>query len=149
MESYSHTTIVADKSKLDMTWLLGRTISKVEKLDYSWFFVLDDGGSIGTESPWRLVTADGIVVTSEDDGHLFGLAVPLNAAETLTKTVAQRRVGRFELREGTNDLVLHFTNNVVIEFLNLSCGYDGWRTRHGKHEVFCLGGGRLGELCAK
>lgn len=78
MDSYSYTTIQAQVPP-DMTWLIGRTINKVEKLDYSWFFVLNDGGSIATESPWRLVTSQGIVVTSEDHGHPFGLPAPVNA----------------------------------------------------------------------
>jgi hypothetical protein len=148
MESnkYVHTMIVHDRSKLDMTWLVGRTIKKVEKIDYSWFFVLDDGSSIGTESPWRLITANEIVVTSEDDGHPFGLPVPVNAAERVTKAIVQNPVSRFELREGSSDLVLRFAGDAAIEFLNLSCGYEGWRTVHGQQQMICLGGGRLGEV---
>ena len=72
MESDSHTTILNERTP-HMTWLIGRTIKQVEKIDGSWCFVLDDASSIGTESPWRLVASGGIVVTSEDDGHPFGL----------------------------------------------------------------------------
>jgi hypothetical protein len=140
MDSFSYTTI-SDDSKPDMTWLIGRKIQDVEKVDYSWFFVLDDGSSIGTESPWRLVTVKGIVVTSEDHGHAFGLPAPVNATERVTKTVAQSHVSGFELKEGTSDLVLHFENSASIEFLNLSCGYESWRTVHGQQEVICMGGG--------
>lgn len=145
MESYSYTTVQGG-TKPDMTWLIGRTIKKVEKIDYSWFFVLDDGSSIGTESPWRLVTAQGIIVTSEDDGHPFGLPAPVNAADTVTNTVGLNPINRFELRERTSDLVLHFANDAAIEFLNLSCGYEGWRTVHGQQEVICMGGGKFAEL---
>jgi hypothetical protein len=141
-----YTTIIQDRSKLDITWLVGRTIKKVEKIDYSWFFVLDDGSSIGTESPWRLITAQGIAVTSDDDGHPFGLPAPMNAVDRVTNTVGHNPIDRFELREGTNDLVLHFIGNAAIEFLNLSCGYDGWRTVHGQQQIVCLGGGRLAEV---
>jgi len=126
-----------------MTWLVGRTLRSVEKIDYSWCFVLDDGSSIATESPWRLVAAKGIVVTSEDDGHPFGLLAPVNAVDRVTNTVGHNPINRFELREGTGDLVLHFAGDASIEFLNLSCGYEGWRTVHGQQEVICMGGGRL------
>jgi hypothetical protein len=145
MDSNRYTTI-QDEPKPDMTWLIGRTIKNVEKVDYSWFFVLDDGSSIGTESPWRLVTVNGIVVTSEDHGHPFGLPVPVNAAERIIKTIAQCPVSRFELRNDTSDLVLHFVNDVLLEFLNLSCGYEGWRTVHGQQEVICMGGGGFTEI---
>ncbi len=145
MGPYVYTTVIQDWSKLDMNWLVGRTIKKVEKIDYSWFFVLDDGSSIGTESPWRLSTADGIVVTSEDDGYPAGSPDAVSAVERVIKTVARSPISGFELRERTSDLVLHFACDAAIDFLSLSCMYDGWRTVHGQHEVFCLGGGRLGE----
>jgi hypothetical protein len=124
--------------------LVGRTLKEVEKKDSSWFFVLDDG-SIATESPWRLTTAEGIVVTSEDDGHPFGLPAPVNAADSVSKTVDQSPVNRFELRDRSSDLVLHFANGSTIEFLNLSSGYEGWRTDHGRQSVFCMGGGGFTE----
>ena len=145
MESYSHTTSQG-RPKPDMTWLIGRRITRVEKTDYSWFFLLDDASSIGTESVWRLVTVEGIVVTSEDHGHPFGLPAPVDAAERVTKTVDQSPVTAFELREDTGDLVLHFTNDASIEFLSLSCGYEGWQTVHGQQEVICLGGGGFSEI---
>jgi len=145
MDSRSHTTI-QDQPKPDMTWLIGRRIKEVEKVDYSWYFVLDDGSSIGTESPWRLASDRGIVVASGDDGHPFGLPTPMNAAERVKQTVAQSPIARFELKERTSDLVLYFANNAFIEFLNLSCGYEGWRTLHGQQEVICMGGGGFTEI---
>ena len=73
---------------------------------------------------------------------------PVNAADRVSTTVGQSPISRFELREGTSDLVLWFANNARIEFLNLSCGYEGWRTLHGQHEVICVGGGGFTELVA-
>ena len=148
MKPYNHPTMIQDKSKVDMAWLVGRKIASIEKLDFSWFFVFDDGSSIGTESPWRLLSTNGIVASSEDDGHSFGLPAPVNAAERAIEIVLQNHISGFELRERTADLIIYLANNTAIEVLNLSCGYDGWRAVHGKHEVFCLGGGRLAELHA-
>lgn len=145
MDIHSATT-VQGQMKPDMTWLIGRTIKAVQKKDYSWFFYLDDGSGIGTESPWRLVTARGIVVTSEDDGHPFGLPAPVNAAERVTQTVVESPIKQFDLRDRTSDLVLHFANDAAIEFLNLSCGYEGWHTGHGHQQVICMGGGGLTEF---
>ena len=69
----------------DLTWLVGLQLKAVEKKDYSWFFTFDDGGSIATESFWRLITIEGVAVTSEDHGHQFGLPAPVDAAN-LAKT---------------------------------------------------------------
>jgi ABC-type multidrug transport system fused ATPase/permease subunit len=140
MDIYSATT------KPDMTWLIGRTIKEVGKQDYTWSFIFDDGSSIGTESYWRLVTARGIVVTSEDDGHPFGLPAPVSAAERVTQTVAESPIEQFDLSDRTSDLVLHFANDATIEFLNLSCGYEGWNSIHGHHRVICMGGGGFTEF---
>ena len=145
MGSYIYTTIY-DDPKPDMGWLVGRRIISVEKTDCSWFFVLDDGSSIGTESLWRLVADNKIVVTSEDHGHPFGLPAPVDAVERAMKTVGQNPISRFELRDATSDLVLHFANDASIEFLNLSCGYESWRTVHEQQEVICMGGGKLAEI---
>lgn len=129
-----------------MTWLLGRRVEDVEKTDYTWCFVLDDGSIVATESPWRLITAKGITVTSEDNGHPFGLPAPVNAAQRVKDAVGQIPISRFELRDKTSDLILHFSDNTAIEFLNLSCGYEGWRTTHGPQELICMGGGRVTEF---
>jgi hypothetical protein len=138
--------VFAENMKPDMTWLIGRRIKDIENKDYSWFFFLDDGSTVGTESVWRLITAKGIAVTSEDDGQPFGLPVPVNAAARVKDAVGQNPITRFELEKATSDLVLHFSNDTTIEFLNLSCGYEGWRTVHGAQEVICMGGGGLTEF---
>jgi hypothetical protein len=142
MESYSFTTIIEEPPP-DMQWLVGRKIVNAEKVDFSWFFSRDDGSSIATESPWRLITAVGIAVTSEDDGHPFGLGTPVSAADRVMSAVAGQASCGFEVRKGSGDLVVRFPGDVWIEFLNMSCGYDGWRTVHGQQELVCLGGGRL------
>ncbi len=128
--------------KPDMTWLVGRRVNEVEKKDYSWFFRLDDGSSIATESPWRLITADGIAVTSEDHGHQFGLPAPVDAAQVVKACIQDKTVERFELDDRTGDLCLHF-GMTAIQFVTLSAGYEGWRTGHGDQQVICMGGGHL------
>jgi hypothetical protein len=135
--------------KTDLTWLVGRRLKDVEKRDCSWFFVLDDGNTIATESVWRLITPQRIVVTSEDEGQSFGLTVPVNAAQRMKDSLGQSKIVRFELKEPTSDLLLHFSNDQIIEFLNLSCGYEGWRMTHGSQEIICMGGGGLTELVLK
>jgi hypothetical protein len=78
--------------KPDLTWLAGLRLTEVVQKDYTWFFVFDDGSTISTESAWRLLSSAEIIVTSEDDGHHFGFAAPVNAAERVTLTVAQSAI---------------------------------------------------------
>lgn len=131
--------------KPDMTWLVGLHVSNVEKRDHTWFFVLDDGSTIATESAWRLTRDAKIVVTSEDDGHQFGLPAPVDARARVKEAIGQASIIRFELRETTSDLVLHFPDAVAIDFLNLSCGYEGWRAVYNGRETVSLGGGEFAE----
>ena len=128
-----------------MTWLIGLHVKDVEKIDYSWFFRLSDGSVVATESPWRLITAHGLAVTSEDEGHKFGLPSPVNAAQRVKDSIEQTPIVGFELREKTSDLILRFAGDTTIEFLSMSCGYEGWRTSHGGKELICIGGGGVAE----
>jgi|SRR5213594_1783690 len=72
--------------------LVGQTLRSVEKKDYSWFFAFADEISIGTESPWRFLTVDGIVVTSENHEHQFGLPAPIDAAKRVLAGVSGKSV---------------------------------------------------------
>ena len=129
--------------KPNLTWLVGRWVKSVSKEDYTWSFLFDDGSLVITEAFWRLVSADGVTVTSEDHGHPFGLPVPVDAGEVAKKRIEHKPVERLDLDERTGDLSLCFTDGIALQFLTVSCGYDGWHTIHGDQEVISLGGGRI------
>ena len=114
----------ANSMQADLDWLIGRRLRNVYKKDYSWFVTLDDGGSIGTEGAWRLVTAEGVFVTSEDHGHLFGLKTPVDACQRATAQIGKRPIERYEVDARTGDLSLSFGNATTVQFLQLSCGYE-------------------------
>src|SRR5215218_7515277 len=118
----------------DLSWLPGRLLQSVEKKDFTWFFVLDDSTRLLTESLWRL-TRDKVLVTSEDEGHPFGLPTPVNAAQVVADEVGKSRVARFDLDARSGDLSLHFDNGVTIQFVTQSGGYEGWRIHHGNQQI--------------
>jgi hypothetical protein len=132
--------------KTDMTWLVGLKVAEVGKKDYTWFFTFDDHSTICTESPWRLITEEGIRVTSEDHGQKFGLPAPVDAADLSRRILGDSKINRTDVRDKTSDLVLNFSNHAVLEFLNLSSGFEAWRSVHGTQQVFCIGGGGLTEF---
>jgi hypothetical protein len=127
---------------VDLSWLVGRRLKSVEKKDFSWFFILDDSSTVSTESHWRLIQQR-VVLTSDDDGQLFGLTAPVNAAKRVTEVIGDKLVDRFELDECTGDLSLCFDNHATVQFITLSSGYEGWRLGHGDQQIICLGGGEL------
>jgi hypothetical protein len=127
----------------DLTWLVGKRLVETAKKDYSWFFTFTDGGSIVTESGWRLVTKEGIRVASDDHGQIFGLKEPVDAGARLLAATKAKKVLEFRIADRTSDLTLRFEEEVWLEFLNLSCGYESWRAQHGSEEVICMGGGQI------
>jgi hypothetical protein len=123
--------------------LIGHQLVSVEKKDYSWFFGFDSDISVATESPWRLINEDRIVVTSEDHGHRFGLANPVDAASILMSAMDGRRVEAGVISECSGDLIIEFSGSAQLQLLQLSAGYESWRLIVGDSETICLGGGEL------
>lgn len=128
---------------IDLKWIIGQRINDMGKQDYTWFFDFDSGGSITTESTWRLVTVEGIKATSEDHGHQFGLPAPLDAIDVLKKAIGQQTITQYKLDPITGDLLLIFDTKCELQFLNLSSGYESWHIVHGAQEIICMGGGKL------
>ena len=122
--------------------LVGLPIRAVEKKDHSWFFVFADRAVIATETPWRFVTPDGILVTSEDYEQQFGLPQPIDARQRLMSRVAGLLVTAVSIHPATGDLTVHFAG-MELQFLQMSCGYEAWRLKLGDTDTICTGGGQL------
>lgn len=126
-----------------ITWPVGKRLTEVAKRDYSWSFGFSAGGCVTTESAWRLISENGISVTSEDHGQRFGSDKPVDAGARVLAATKGMQVEESRLVEGTSDLLLRFEKGVRLEFLNLSCGFETWRATHGSEDVICMGGGAL------
>jgi hypothetical protein len=127
----------------DFSWLIGKRLVAALKRDHTWFFGFTGAGRILTESPWRFVKVDHIYVTSEDDGELFGLKEPVNAASRVLDATREAKVTDCRVADRTADLQLDFEGNCRLEFLTMSSGYESWRTENVSESVFCTGGGNL------
>jgi hypothetical protein len=121
--------------------LVGQVLSSLEKKDYSWCFVFADEMSIVTESFWRFLTAEGIVVTSEDHGHQFGLPAPVDATERVLADVSRLTVIGASITRPASDLIVDFGRGVHLQFFQMSCGYESWRLYVRGDETICMGGG--------
>jgi hypothetical protein len=130
----------------DLSWLIGQGLRSVELQDYTWCFSFSNGGSICTESLWRLVSSERIVVTSADHGHVFGLPEPVDASKLVLAATYEQTVVSLSIVPTVSDLLILFSGNAQLQFLNTSCGYEGWRTSYQSGEVICIGGGRISVL---
>ena len=127
----------------DLAWLTGDRLVEVAKRDHSWAFIFSSGGCITTEQAWRLVANGGVAVASEDHGQLFGLSVPIDASTRVLSATKEKQVSDVLVSDKAGDLSLFFGSDTQVEFLTLSCGFEGWRAIHERCDLICLGGGTL------
>ena len=128
---------------LDFHCLIGSYLVNVEKKDYTWFFCFSGSTTLSIESAWRVITKDGIFVSSEDHEHQFGLKEPVDASERAMSATTQKRVTQYRIAARTSDLLLEFEGDTLLEFLTMSCGYESWSIDHGGCRTVCSGGGEL------
>ena len=121
--------------------LIGRQLTAVEKRDYSWIFRFGDDAGVMTESAWRLMDGNRIVVASEDHGHKFGLPAPVDAVSKLQSFIVGRTVEAAEISMSSGDLIVAFGGTMQLQFLQLSSGYESWRLSVQGAETICTGGG--------
>jgi hypothetical protein len=91
-----------------------------------WSIAIGKGYVMATNS-WRLIGAKSIIVTSEDDGHQFGLPSPVDAETKATGALAGASIAAVEMDTRTGDCSLKFTNGLVLEILTWSSGYETWQ----------------------
>jgi hypothetical protein len=94
------------------------------------------------EAPWRVLSGDSILVTSEDDGQTFGLATPVDAFATIRPLLENRRVTFVEVDAVSSDLRLRFDNEAVLQIVNLSSGFECWVLDADSFIVVGRNGGR-------
>ncbi len=90
--------------------LLGTALSHIERLDFNWVFHFGDAVRLSVEAPWRVLSRNSILVTSEDDGQKFGLTTPVDASATLRQILENRRVSSVEVDTASSDLRIQFDN---------------------------------------
>jgi hypothetical protein len=138
-------TVNPEGTNLYSSPLVGQQLLSAEKRDDSWSFGFSGEVSLATETSWRLIDEDRLVVTSEDHGHQFGLPEPVDAARVLSSIVG-RAVEGAEIDASSGDLTIEFSGRVRLELLQMSGGYESWRLSFRGSETICTGGGKLVHL---
>jgi len=128
---------------IDLSWLIGRRCSAVHRDEFSWSFLFDPA-VITTPCLWRLIEAGRIRVTSDDHGHQFGLAAPVDARHEAESILLSHAVESANVRASTGDLILEFADGLVLELLQTSAGYEAWHlVSPDGQSVVATGGGEL------
>ena len=129
----------------DFSWMVGCSITSVRFNEPSqWVFAFEAPSDIGTESPWRVLKDGHVAVSSEDHLQQYGLPAPIDAALATTSMFESLVITFVEVREGTADLCIEFTDQVRLEIIPISSGYESWIvTTPTSFQVIAQGGGKL------
>ncbi|HEV7353037.1 MAG TPA: hypothetical protein VGN74_07925 [Brevundimonas sp.] len=108
--------------------VVGRTC-RLERRAADWVFHLGEAVSLAVGCHWRIVSAEGIVLTDGDDGHRFGLPAPVDAEARANASFAGATVASAAVDRVTADFQLRLSNGLHLDLLNNSSGYEGWEGR--------------------
>ena len=145
MSQIIHPSPVAKKD-IDLTWMVGRAVCEVSFHEPTlWSFSFGQKVTVGVECLWRIVTRGRVALTSEDHGHQFGLPAPVDAVARCTELFSTRHVSAVTLREDTADLAIEFTDDLRLEVIPTSAGYESWRLHDPSGTSYFVQGG--GQIC--
>jgi hypothetical protein len=127
----------------DFSWLVSHSLVSATRREFDWVFEFDRGVAIVVSCLWRLLHDNRIGVTSQDDGHQFGLPAPVDATAILNQRLAGRVVERVEVQSQTLDLSLHFSGGLILQFVPDSSGYEAWILTTPIEQFIAAGGGEI------
>jgi Uncharacterised protein family (UPF0158) len=130
--------------------MVGRELARVRFVEpCSWFFDLEGGGGVSTESLWRIIAEKMVRATSEDHGQQFGLPAPVDSAAR-ARELLRGAITAASVRPDSGDLVLEFGDGSRVEFLTTSAGYENWQIFSGSGDagIVSVGGGRASPVVA-
>jgi uncharacterized protein DUF6188 len=133
----------------ELAWLVGHSVQSLARREFDWVLNFDKGVRLVIACLWRLVEAGRIRVTSEDDGHQFGLPAPVDAAAEVNRRLATASVAAIEIREGTLDLELRFDGGHILQVIPDSSGYEAWDLSNGSSQFIAVGGGELATFSSR
>lgn len=110
--------------------LVGKRMRLV-RCEHSWLFDFGDDLTLNVETLWRLRDRTGIVCTSEDDGHQFGLPAPLDAENVGNELLKGVTIASVEDAEFMPDFTIRLSDGFAVDVIARSAGYESWQTSFG------------------
>lgn len=127
----------------ELNWLAQHCFVGVERREFDWVFTFDHGVALVAECLWRLLEGDRIRFTSADEGQLFGLPTPVDAAAEIRSRLTSSSITGVDLEAGTLDLRITFSTGHVLELIPDSSGYEAWSASRPGRTYVATGGGEL------
>ncbi len=81
---------------------------------------------LSTESQWRVLSREAILLTSGDDGQQYGLPKPVDAEASVRELLQDCVVAKVDVEQASADFTIHFDNGTILQIVNLSSGYEAW-----------------------
>lgn len=129
--------------------LIGTTLQSAQPVAESglWHFEFNGEIVLTTESPWRVVSKDRVMLGSIDHGQKFGHAQEVDGSAVITSLLASSEVVQAEVIEPTGDLHIRFANGMQLQVIAVSSGYEAWQLNGpGAREVIRTGSGKTWEI---
>ena len=127
----------------ELNWLAQHCFVGVVRREVDWVFTFDHGAALVAECLWRLLEKDRIRFTSADEGQLFGLPTPVDAAAEIRSRLTGASITGVDLKAGTLDLRIMFSTGHVLELVPDSSGYEAWSASRPGRTCIATGGGEL------
>jgi hypothetical protein len=127
----------------DLDWLARHRFQELIRYEQGWRFVFDRGAGATAGCLWRLLEAGRIRLTSQDNGHKFGLPAPVDLVREVNGRLAGVSAIAVVLQEGTLDLDIQFETGHRLQFISDSSGYESWTANNATREFIAVGGGSL------
>lgn len=106
--------------------VVGRRVKIERPVEGSPVILIGVDFKIVVETFWRLADQDRIIATCEDDGHLFGRSESFDAYKVTNEKLFDKELKIVEFNARTGDLRLGFADDLVLEIISTSCGYESW-----------------------
>jgi hypothetical protein len=118
----------------------------IEAKEYSWHFTFTEGIRVTSETLWRLVGDGRVMWVSGDHLQVFGLPQPVDLVQEVQSAIADRPLTHLQV-DDKGDLLLSFAgDDVELQFLITSGGYESFRLEVSDRLYVATGGGRLVEV---
>lgn len=120
-------------------------IAENDYATYIWTFRFTNDVILKSETLWRLYQGNKILLISEDNGQQFGLPEPINLSANLNNIISGKNISRIRI-EDSGDMKLFFDDEITIEFLITSTGYENYELQindkryiaSGSNNIVCI-----------
>ena len=132
--------------QIDLSWIVGRSITDISFLEPAqWRFFLGSSEHIAVECLWRIVSRERVVRARDDHHQKFGHPGPVDAAKEASALLSSRPIVAVDLKEATADIHIRFAENLRLEIITNSGGYESWQLYGPAGICFVAQGG--GQIC--